>query len=209
MVEERKKRLHAGLTGLLSSIIICGICVILQMVPFLHIELGADRRRYLLMTFLLSVMGVFIFLAARDRIKNWRIKLPLYIMSFIFVIGIPIIAGVTSGTSSRGWEWALTTFIIGLVPVIFMILGFLVLYGYRFFSLVLFALFATVFVSHIAVMAQLLGFFGNISGPPGFADIFIGALIIILSVVFAVFNLKYHNLNRKAEKPKPHTFMGE
>ena len=82
-MEEKATRVYAGLTGVISSIILCGIYVYLHTVPFFHIDLGANRRRYLLMVYLLSVLGVFIFFVAKDKVENWRLKIPLYIFSFI------------------------------------------------------------------------------------------------------------------------------
>jgi hypothetical protein len=190
-LEEKGTRLYAGLTGVISSILFCGVYVFLRTVPFLNIYLDADRRRYLLMVYVLSVIGVFIFLAARDKVKGWPLKLPLYIFSFVFLIGIPVVFCISSGTSQKGWEWAFTTFLIGLVPVVLVILAFLILYGYHFFSLVLFGFFSMVSVYHIILAVQRFNDLGKGFTGVWLKDVLLAVVIIGLSAFFAFLNFRH------------------
>ncbi|NIM12718.1 MAG: hypothetical protein GTO45_11515 [Candidatus Aminicenantes bacterium] len=190
-MEEKATRVYAGLTGVISSIILCGIYVYLHTVPFFHIDLGADRRRYLLMVYLLSVLGVFIFFVAKDKVESWRLKIPLYIFSSIFVIGIPIAACIGSGASQRGWEWAFTTFLIGLPPVLLIISAFLILYGYHFFSLVLCVVFALILLYHVILVVELIGALDKGFSGVWLKDTVIAVIVMVVSAIFAFLNLRH------------------
>lgn len=190
-MEEKRTRVYAGLTGVISSIVLCGIYVYLHTVPFFHIDLGANRRRCLLMVYLLSVLGVFIFFVTKDKVKGWRLKIPLYIFSFIFVIGVPIGACIGSGTSGRGWEWAFTTFLVGLPPVLLIIFAFFILYGYRFFSLVLGVIFALISLYHVVLAVELIGSLDNGFSGDWLEDAVIAVVVIIASGIFAFLNLRH------------------
>jgi hypothetical protein len=190
-VEEKRTRVYAGLTGVVSSILLCGIYVYLHTVPFFDIYLGANRRRCLLMVYLLSVLGVFIFFVTKDKVKGWRLKIPLYIFSFIFVIGVPIGACIGSGTSGKGWEWAFTTFLVGLPPVLLIIFSFLILYGYRFFSLVLCTVFALILLYHIILAVELIDTLDNGLSGEWVKDAVIVFIVIVVSAIFAFLNLRH------------------
>jgi len=190
-VEEKATRVYAGLAGVISSIILCGIYIYLHTVPFFHIELGADRRRYLLMVYLLSVLGVFIFFVTKDKVESWRLKIPLYIFSFIFVMGIPIAVCIGGGASGKGWEWAFTTFSIGLPPVLLIISAFLILYGYRFFSLVLCVVFALTALYQVILAFELIDALDKGFSGAWLKDAVIAFIVIVVSAIFAFLNLKH------------------
>jgi hypothetical protein len=190
-VEERKTRLHAGLTGIVTSLLLCAVYIFFRTVPFFNIYMGADRRRYFLVVFILSLCGIFIFLAAKGRVKGWRLKVPMYIISFIFVIGIPVIILIGYGTSARGWEWALTTFLIALPPILFIMLGFFILSGYRVFSLVLFIIFSSLVLYNLFLAVKLSGLAGKEFGTLSIPALLVTLGIIVMKIIFALLNLRH------------------
>jgi hypothetical protein len=191
-VDEKKTRLYAGLTGIISSIILCAIYVYFRKLPFFDVYLDADRRRYFLMALIFSVIGVFLYMAAKEKMEVLRLRLtlPLYVLSFLFVLGIPIILFIVNGTSSKGWEWAFSTLLIGLFPELFIAFGFLVLYGFYRFSMGMIILFCITALFYIIMFAVQLGVFGKSPGPTRLIDIIFASIIICVSVVSISFNLQ-------------------
>jgi hypothetical protein len=136
-------------------------------------------------------LGVFIFFVAKDKVESWRLKIPLYIFSFIFVIGVPIGACIGSGASEKGWEWAFTTFLIGLPPVLLIISAFFILYGYRLFSLVLGVVFALILLYHVILAVELIGALDNGFSGVWLKDVVIVVVVIVVSGIFAFLNLRH------------------
>jgi len=191
-VDEKKIRLYAGLTGIIFSILLCAIYVYFRKLPFFDVYLDADRRRYFLMAIIFSVIGVFLYVAAKEKreVMSLRLTLPLYILSFLFVLGIPIILFILNGTSSKGWEWAFSTFLIGLFPELFIAFGFLVLCGYNKFSMGMMILFCITSIFYITMFGVQLGIFGRSPGPTRFIDVIFALIIISASIVSISFNMQ-------------------
>lgn len=112
-----------------------------------------------------------------------------YIFSVFFVIGLPIIFFISNGSSFRGWEWSLETFLIGSIPVLFVIFGFLILYGSRFFSIILLISFSLVSLYHFFLFFKLISRFGKAFSSVRFIDILITVILILIPLIFALFNL--------------------
>jgi hypothetical protein len=189
-VEEKKTKLYPGLSGIIFSVLLCAIYVYLRRLPFFDLYLDADRRKYFLVVIIFSVIGVFFYMIAKEKIDILRLKLPLYALSFFFLAGNTIVFLIVNGTSSKGWEWAFSTVLIGLFPALSIAFGFLILYGHWQFSKGLLILFCVSALFYIVMFTVQLGVFGNPSGPKTFFDILFASLIIIFSFVSISFNLK-------------------
>lgn len=185
----KTKIIFSGLTGFISAIFIWGIYFHLRLVPFTDIYLGSDRRQYCLIICIFSLLGIFIFLAGKEKIKRLGLRIIFYIFSAFFVIGLPIIFLISNGSSFRGWEWSLETFLIGSLPVLFVIFGFLVLYGSRFFSIIQLISFSLVSLYHLFLFFKLISRFGKAFSSVRFIDILIAVTLIVIPLIFALFNL--------------------
>ncbi len=194
-MDEKKLRHYAGLSGIIFSILLCAIYIYVRRVPFLDAYLDADRRRYFLLVYVLAVIGVFAYLAAKDKVEGWRLKIPLYSSAFVFFVGVPVSYLIFHGTGSRGWEWAITTFFIGLIPAMFIIFGFNIYFGYRKYTMALMILFLIMIVAYVFLFLVQVGLLGKVDHPVRFVDILIVLIIISFSVLSFYINLKSYKLD--------------
>jgi hypothetical protein len=190
-VDDKKVRLYSGLTGIIFSILLCGMYVYFRRLPFFEVSLDADRRRYFLVLFIFTVIGIFLYLTAKEKIEILRLKLPLYALSFFFLVGNPIIFFIVNGTSSKGWEWAFSTVLIGAFPALAIAFGFLILYGYKKFSMGLWILFCVCALFYIIMFLVQLNLFGKTTlYPTNFIDIVFASVIIVFSIASIPLNMK-------------------
>ncbi|MGE5341016.1 MAG: hypothetical protein ACM3SY_05985 [Candidatus Omnitrophota bacterium] len=195
IMDIKKIRLYSALTGIVYSIFLCAIYIYFRKLPFFDVFLDADRRRYFLVVYVLGFIGVFLYLIAKEKINILRIKIPLYGVSYFLFAGIPLIFFIVNGLSAKGWEWAFSTLLIGLFPVLFLVFGFLVLYGYPEFSMGLIVSFGASALFYIVMFVIQLGIFGAPPFPNKFMDILF-ALIIIGAAIFSI-RLNLINLKTK------------
>lgn len=206
IVVNKKFKLYSGLSGIIYSILLCGIYIYLRNLPFFDVFLDADRRRYFLVIYIFSVIGAFLYIAANEIIAVRKIKLPIVLTSLFLLFGIPLILLITNGLSSKGWEWAISTFLIGLFPTIAISMGFLVLYGYKKFSLGLIILFGISILFYLVMSVVQSGIFGRTLTPTKLVDVLFVIIIIVFSAVSIHFNLENYKIYRieSAAASSPH-----
>lgn len=177
---------------LLYGFFFLAVYLLNRSVPLTDIYLGRDRITHVIVVFFSGVIGIVILLLLKKFKGPKVIRFLEYGLSFIFILGIPALLFYTEYQSFRGTEWAIETFFIGLVPILFFYAAFLVLFNNRIVNLFLTFFFVFFSIYHLLLLLKVFRSVGRAFSSTGSLDIFIMLVLIVSSALFAYFSFKHY-----------------
>ena len=163
-------------------------------VPLTSIYLGEDRLTHAAVVFVFFLIAGFFFYLGEKKTKK---KMIFYSLALICSLAIPLMLFITQSGSFRGVEWALETFLIGLIPVLFLLFGYLILLEKRIFSLLVVICCVIFALYHMVLFFRVLPRLGKAFGSAGGKDVVILLTIALFSFLCALTNFKYFLASRR------------
>ena len=162
----------------------------LQVLPFSEGYLTEDRIWYSALTLFLFLIGALILYITRQKKRKTVSNAMLYTISAVFLAGFPLIYFIGEASSFRGFEYALETLGIGILPAVFFLVGGLILMGKRLFSLILFLFFAALSLLSLISLFPMIGRLGRAFSTVNTGHVLTTCIFVLVLAVFAFLNLR-------------------
>ena len=191
-----KKHLAACTLYVLSALILWSYAA-LRVVPILGTYLGQDRVRYSFITAAAALAGFLFFWLARRGRRVAFLKYLLAFFSVLLLVGWPLMALWRSAKSFRGFDWALDTLLIGLLPVLILAAGLMICAGKRIIALGASILFSLLAVFQLLALLKIAPQLGMAFSSARSSAVAILVAIFVVAALFAWINYRYYSEGRK------------
>ena len=190
-MKDKTTKILAAITSPLTGIGILLSYLLLQLLPFSEVYVDKDRRYYAVFTLILFCFALLFFLLARRKAVKKGVKFIFYFLTFVFFAGFPLIYFIGEASSYRGFDYALETLGIGMLPALFFLLGIFILSGMRFFSIILSLVYGIFGVILLISLFKNLGRLGKAFSSVNTQDVLINAGFFLILAVFFYLNLRH------------------
>ncbi len=190
----QKQKITAAMGSFLFAVFLAAAYFITHTVPLTSIYLGEDRLTHAAVVFVFFLIAGFFFYLGQ---KKTRKKIIFYSLALVCSLGVPLLLFITQAGSFRGVEWALETFVISLVPVLFLLFGYLILLDKRIFALLV-VICCTIFsLYHLVLLFRILPRMGKAFASAGGKDVIILLTIALFSFLCALASFKFFLASRR------------
>lgn len=195
MIDVKKIWAILGTTGF--GIFIILVYLFKHTVPLTDIYLGTERISHVLVVFISGLLGTMLLLILKNAKIMKGIRIAGSGFSFLLIVCVPILLFFSQSRSFRGSEWALTTLIIGLIPILFIYASFLVYSGNRIVNLFLALIFTVFSIYHLLLLIRIFPRLGKAFSTSGISDLLTGLSLVLLGGLCAIFSIRQYLSFRK------------